>query len=94
VVNGAWVAASEPDATLGVRLERSTSSATPAERELAAAALTALGLDFGEVHLAGSAVARVSAAPALAAWDHACAGAVAHALASLSSSPRPALATQ
>ncbi len=97
-IDGAWVAASEREASLETRLARSsapgaasTKSEPPAaERELACAALAALGLDFAAVHVADGAVALVSVAPDLQAWDHACDGRVARALADLLTSPRTA----
>jgi hypothetical protein len=87
-VGGAWVAASAPDATLETRLARVTEPVA-AERELACAALNALGLVFGAVHVCDGAVARVAVAPDLDAWDRAHDGRVARALATWLTSPHP-----
>lgn len=78
-------------AQLDLEARPSASDAPLVERELALAALAALRLDFGCVHVADGAVAHVSAAPDLDAWDLASEGRVARALAALLTSPRTAL---
>lgn len=88
-IGGDWVASGEPAPALEAR--PSASDAPLVERELALAALAALRLDFGCVHVADGAVAHVSAAPDLDAWDLASEGRVARALAALLTSPRTAL---
>lgn len=92
-IGGEWVAAGEPAPALEPRLAQRSSDAPGRERELALAALAALGLDFGCVHVTDGAVAHVSVAPDLDAWDRASDGRVAHALAALLTSPRSAFAT-
>mgnify|MGYP001156638291 CR=1 FL=1 len=89
-VGDTWVAAGERETALELRHARSSAEPPAAERELACAALAALGLDFGCVHIADGAVALVSSAPDLQAWDHVSDGRVARALASLITSPRTA----
>lgn len=89
-IGGEWVAASEREPTLEPRVARASGEPPAAERELACAALAALGLDFGLVHVCAGAVARVSVAPDLDAWDRASGGRVAQALAALLTSPRTA----
>jgi hypothetical protein len=94
-VGGKWIAASAPEAALETRLARAAEPPA-AERELATAALSALGLVFGAVHVCDGAVARVAVAPDLDAWDRAHDGHVARALAAwmtstlLSSAPSKA----
>lgn len=89
-VGAAWVAASEPARSFELRFARSAAEPPAAERELACAALAALGLDFAAVHVADGAVAALSVAPDLDAWDRAADGRVARALAGwLTSPPTP-----
>lgn len=77
-VGGEWLASTR--AELGPPLDLAQ-AAPSAERELALAALAALGLEFGCVVLSGGAVALVESAADLDAWDAACGGRVADALA-------------
>lgn len=92
-IGGEWVVAGEPAPALEPHFAQRSSDAPVPERELALAALGALGIDFGCVHVADGAVVHVSVAPDLDAWDRASDGRVLNALVALLTS-RSALASR
>jgi hypothetical protein len=82
-VGGEWLGATRTERELAPLARPLTLApdVPSADREVAVAALAALGLDFGCVSTSGGAVAFVESAALLDAWDLACEGRVADALA-------------